>query len=323
MTRLCVGIDIGGTNLKAGLLTNKGTLLEEHHIPLEEADKTEQGILDATLSGLKKLLAISGFGLDSIVGVGIGAAGVIDNKKGIITKSPNFPAWNNFAFTKRLSDKLGGMLVTMENDVNAIARGEQWCGALKGEKNFIAMALGTGLGGALCLDGHIWTGVDGMAGELGHICIDPDGPPCNCGSNGCLETFASANSLIRRVKEDDFRDVLDKVQNECGIPHELALMAEEGNPQAQKYWDEVGRAIGQALAGLLNILNLKLILFGGGLGKSFKLFFPAMEQEMQKRAYPAVWAGVEFRTSQLWEGAGIYGAAAYLLHELRKQEKKL
>ena len=151
MTRLCVGIDIGGTNLKAGLLTNKGTLLEEHHIPLEEADKTEQGILDATLNGLKKLLAISGFGLDSIVGIGIGAAGVIDNKKGIITKSPNFPAWNNFAFTKRLfRQNWAACLVTMENDVNAIARGEQWCGALKGENNFIAMALGTGLGGALC-----------------------------------------------------------------------------------------------------------------------------------------------------------------------------
>lgn len=321
MTKLCVGIDIGGTNLKAGLLTNKGTLLEEYMCQLEEEDKSEDGIVKRCEDVLNKLMSISGFGKDSIVGVGIGVAGVIDDKNGIITKSPNFPLWNDFAFAKRLSD-LTGFLVTMENDVNAVARGEQWCGAVKGEDSFLAMAIGTGLGGAICLGGSIWRGVSGMAGEIGHICIDPDGKSCNCGSHGCLETVASATGLIRMVKDDNFKELLDKVESDSAIPYQLALMAEEGHKKAQAYWDVFGKTIGLALGGLLNTLNIKLILLGGGLAKSFPLFYPAMEAELQIRAYPAVWKGVEFRTSVLWEKAGIYGAAANLLTELANIESK-
>ena len=321
MTKLCVGIDIGGTNLKAGLLTNKGTMLEEYRCQLEVEDKTEEGMVNLCDKVVNKLMSISGFGTDSIVGVGIGVAGVIDDKNGIITKSPNFPEWNDFPFARLLSERTD-LLVTMENDVNAVARGEQWCGAVKGENSFLAMAIGTGLGGAICLDGQIWRGVSGMAGEVGHICIDPDGRPCNCGSHGCLETIASAVGLVASVKNDNFTELLEKVESDSAIPYQLALMAEEGNTQAQGYWNDFGKAIGMALGGLLNTLNIKLVLLGGGLAKSFPLFYPAMEAELQIRAYPAVWKGVEFRTSQLWEKAGIYGAAANLLIELEKIEKK-
>ncbi len=319
MTKLCVGIDIGGTNLKAGLLTNRGTMLEQYMVQLEEADKSEAGIVEAVRLAVKKLLSASGFGKDSIVGVGLGAAGVIDEQKGIITKSPHFPEWKDFPLIERLSARIG-LPVTMENDVNAIARGEKWCGAVKGEKHFLCMAIGTGLGGAICLDGRIWHGVDGMAGEVGHICIDPHGTACNCGSSGCLETVASATGLIRLVKADDFRPVLDIVENDAGIPQQLAMLAEEGNKEAQKYWDTMGTAIGLALGGLLNTLNLKIVLLGGGLSKSFNLFYPALEAELQKRAYPAIWKGVQFVISQLWEEAGVYGAAANLLDEIEKRE---
>jgi glucokinase len=322
MTKLCIGIDIGGTNLKAGLLTDRGTLLEEHMLQLGENDKSEEGMVQACASTVEKLLAVSGFGQDSVIGVGIGAAGVIDAESGYITQSPNFPSWKNFALAKRLGERLN-MLVSLENDVNAVARGEQWCGAVNGEKNFLCMAIGTGLGGAICLDGNIWRGVGGMAGEIGHVNIDPDGPACNCGSNGCLETFASSTALIRRVKEDNFREVLDVVERDSAIPHKLALLAQEGDKAAQVYWDELGRAIGLALGGLLNTLNLKIVLLGGGLAKSFSLFYPALEAELQKRAFPAVWKGVEFRTSQLWEQAGVFGAAANLLIDWKRLQKKI
>lgn len=322
MTKLCIGIDIGGTNLKSGLMTDKGTMLEEHMIQLEEENKSEDGIIDVASKAIDKLLSVSGFSRDSIIGVGIGAAGVIDHKKNIITKSPHFPLWKDFAFGTRLSDRTD-MMVAMENDVNAVARGEQWCGAVKGEKNFLTMAIGTGLGGAICLGGKIWRGVDGMAGEVGHINIDPNGLPCNCGSRGCLETVASSTGLIARVKADDYRPVLDKVENDAGIAHQLALLADEGDKAAKAYWEDLGRAIGLALADLLNTLNIKLVLLGGGLSKAFIHFYPALEAELQERAYPAIWHGVEFRHSQLWEKAGVYGAAANLLIELKELEKKI
>ena len=317
MKALCVGMDIGGTNLKAGLLTERGEMLERCMVRVVEEDKSEEGIINAAERALIKLFSVSGFGADSIIGVGVGCAGVIDTFNGIITKSPHFPAWKDFAFAARLSGRIG-LPVKLENDVNAIARGEKWCGAAVGEDNFICMALGTGLGGAICLNGQIWRGVDGMAGEVGHICIDPDGAPCNCGSRGCLETVASATGLVRRVKEDDFKAVLEKVGNDAEIPLQLALLAEDGNKKAQAYWDEVGSAIGLALGGLLNTLNLKLVILGGGISKSLSLFQPAMEAQLKARSFPAVSKGVSFRQSKLWEEAGIYGAAANLLDELEK-----
>lgn len=320
MNKLVIGIDIGGTNLKAGLLTEGGTLIEERLVELEDKHKTEEGMVEACRKASKKLMNLSGFGVESVAGVGLGVAGVIDS--GVITESPNFPAWKNFALGARLSEQLG-IPVALENDVNAVARGEQWCGAVKSEKNFLCMAIGTGFGGAICLDGNIWRGVDGMAGEVGHINIYPDGPPCNCGSRGCLETYASSVALIRRVKEDDYRPVLDAVERDSAIPHKLAMLAQEGDATAKGYWDEMGRAIGLVLGGLLNTLNLKLVLMGGGLSKSFGLFYPAMEAEMQKRAFPAIWKGVEFRVSRLWEQAGIYGAAANLLIEWKREQKNL
>ena len=132
----------------------------------------------------------------------------------------------------------------------------------------------------------------------------PDGAACNCGSRGCLKPRPPPTGLIRHVKENQFEEVLSKVKNDAGIPMNWPSKLKKETPKAQEYWNRFGRAIGLALAALLNTLNLKLVLLGGGLAKSFSLFYPALEEELQSRAYPGRLAGVEFRTSQLWEEAG-------------------
>ncbi|RJO66110.1 MAG: ROK family protein [Myxococcales bacterium] len=320
MPGLCVGIDIGGTNLKAGLLTPDGRMLDTCKHQLTPEEKSEAGAVSAMKHIFSELLGRSGLGPDGLLGVGLGVAGIIDDKLGVITQAPQFPLWRNFALVERLSKAIG-LPVAMENDVNAIARGEKWCGAAVDVDNFICMAIGTGLGGALCLNGEIWSGMDGMAGEFGHICVDAGGAPCGCGSNGCLETFASAVGLIRMVKADNYRTVLDHAADDAAIPYTLARLAESGDAQAKRYWEIFGRALGQVLGGLLNALNVKTVLFGGGLSKSFSLFAPAMEAEIKHRAFPAVARNLDFRVGKLWEDAGIYGAAAALLNRIDRRER--
>jgi len=321
MKKYCVGLDVGGTNLKAGLLSTRGKLLDQFVMPLIDKDKTEAGMVKAAERTSRQLLKRSNLEVEDLVGIGIGIAGVIDGRQGIITQSPQFPLWKNFALSGKLSSRLG-LPVVMENDVNAIGRGEQWVGAVRGENNFIGLAIGTGLGGVICLDGKIWSGVDGMAGELGHITVEPNGPQCNCGTKGCLESFASSTALVREVKKDRYKPVLSRIEKDSQIPFTLAQLAHEGDKKAQAYWDKVGWAIGVALGGLLNALNVKVVFFGGGLSHSFDLFRPALEKELPRRAFPAVVRGVEFRVSELWDDAGVYGAASLLLQSVSASRKK-
>ncbi len=307
-----IGIDIGGTNLKAGLLTENGQLLATEKYLLEESDKTEAGILDATEAIVSNILKSNDVSLDGLIGVGLGIAGVIDTAQGIITESPNFPKWHDFEFSKRLSERLQRP-VAIENDVNAIARGEAWQGACRNERHFFAMALGTGLGGAVFLNGDLWNGVDGMAGEIGHINVFPEGEPCGCGSRGCLETIASSTGLLRRAKAESFSEALERAGHESRLAATLAEMAKEGHSKAQQYWDDLGQALGIVSAGLLNTLNVKVILVAGGIARALEHFRPQMEKNIRDYAFTAVAKDVEIRPCILWEEGGMVGAAANLL----------
>jgi len=313
--KYCIGIDIGGTNIKAGLLDLKGRLLTSRARRLSAFDKGRVGIVEICASVIDELAAENAIKYEQIVGCGIGAPGAIDVPNGVITRSPHFPEWENYPMRQALSERLK-MRVELENDVNAIARGEQWCGAAKGERNFLCLALGTGFGGGICLDGKIWRGVRGMAGEVGHINSDPEGVPCNCGSRGCIETLASQTALIRRVKEDDFRPVLDSVESDADIPRRLSELTRAGNVEARAYWSEMGKALGIMLAGVLDLLDLKVLIFCGGLSRSLDLFSPMMLEYIRRYSYPAVYEGLEIRAGQLWEDAGVYGSAANLLFEM-------
>jgi glucokinase len=313
--KYCIGIDIGGTNIKAGLLDLEGRLVTSKARRLSAFYKGRVGIVEICAAVIDELASENSVSREDIIGCGIGAPGAIDVPGGVVTRSPHFPEWENFAMRQALSERLK-MRVELENDVNAIARGEQWCGAAQGERNFLCLAWGTGFGGGICLDGRIWRGVRGMAGEIGHINSDPEGVPCNCGSRGCIETLASQTALIRRVKEDDFRrcsTVWSRTQTFRVVCRSLRVPE---TPRLAFIGPKWARRLEFMLAGVLDLLDLKLLLFCGGLSRSLDLFSPMMIEFIRRYSYPAVHDGLEIRCGQLWEDAGVYGSAANLLFEM-------
>ncbi len=319
--RHLIGIDIGATSIKAGLLRiaedraeTKVSIIQRDSLELQDKDKTEPGILDAVETVVQRLCHKEEIPQDAIHGIGAGVPGILDVQSGLLVRAPNLPLLRNVPLAQRLSERLQRP-TAVDNDVNVIALGEAWQGAGRGRKNMIFFALGTGCGGGLLLDGRLWRGEDGMATEFGHINVQPDGPPCGCGSHGCLEQYASQTGLIRMVKEDKYQAVLSRIEKDSEIPLVLSKLARQGDRESQTYFDTMGRALGIALAGLSNSLNIHCVLFGGGLSRSFDLFQPAMRKSLGEYAYQAVAEKVETSVAELWEDAGLYGAAALLLPE--------
>ncbi|MGH7889530.1 MAG: ROK family protein, partial [Thermodesulfobacteriota bacterium] len=185
MKKIAIGFDIGGTNLRGALVGEDGLIIRRHSI-LSEADKG----IDFVVKNLAKLIKRTTVG-GKIAGVGIGIPGIIDSQKGILTQAPNICNVDDYPLREVLMDKIGEEIpVFIENDANCAAIGEWWIGAGRDVKSLIILTLGTGVGGGMILDGELWSGADGMAGEIGHITIYPDGAKCNCGNSGCLESYA-------------------------------------------------------------------------------------------------------------------------------------
>lgn len=191
--------------------------------------------------------------------------------------------------------------VRLERDANAILLGEAWRGAARGHRNAVLLTLGTGVGGALLVDGAVYRGRDGYAGELGHLTIDPDGPPCGCGNRGCLEAFASGTALRRRTGREG---------------EAVFAAAEAGDADARAAVAEVGTALGIALAGLANVFNPSAVILGGGMVARAHLFWDAMLAEMRRRAFAPVTAGLEVLPARLGDDAGLLGAARLILEQV-------
>ncbi len=201
MGHAVIGVDLGGTNLRTALLSPNGTILEKH----KEATLASDGWKKVVLRLINNIKSQQDFaqrrGL-SVDAVGVGAPGVILGEKGIVVKSPNFPDWNNLPLRDELERALH-LPVVIENDANAAALGEQWLGAGQGIGSMILLTLGTGVGGGIVLNGRIWHGADGMAGEIGHMTIVPDGRKCGCGNTGCLEMYASARGIVQSYRDGE------------------------------------------------------------------------------------------------------------------------
>jgi glucokinase len=267
-------------------------------IDLQEADRSPEGML---------------LRLEDIVGryasdfaVGIGVPGIVRTKDGHIVQSPNFPSWNDFDLSQRLSLKIRRP-VSLENDANAFLRAECTLGAAQGEEHVLGLTLGTGLGGALWTDGHIHHGARGMAGELGHVSFEPKGVQCGCGSRGCIEQYASTQFLARRAQELEIESVKDVPMVRVG-----RILAEEGragDPQALALYKEMGVNLGIAVAGMVNLCDVAMIVTGGGLSGAYDLFGQSFEQTVAARVYRAMAQDLRFEVAKLGREAGAIGAA--------------
>ena len=305
-----IGMDIGGTNLRGALVTPEGRILKQ----LKIASGAHDGI-DAVVNNIAKLVDELGEG--GVSGVGIGIAGVIDSKSGVITQAPNIANVTNYPIRDNLVRKLGsGVGVIVENDANCAALGEWWTGAGKDAASIVMITLGTGVGGGIILGGKLWSGADGMGGEVGHMTVYPDGALCNCGNYGCLESYASATAVRRMVKEalakPEVKTVLrDRVleTDPDDIPEVVMKAALEGDAASIDIWERFGVALGIGMASLVNILNVEMIVLGGGVAKAWDMFIGPARTELKKRGLRAPAERVVIERARLNGDEGILGAA--------------
>ena len=313
-----IGVDLGGTNLRVALLNSDGVILDKR----KEATQASFGwkfIVERLVAAISRQREIAvQKGLD-VKTVGVGAPGIILMEKGVVVKSPNFPDWNNLPLREHLETALH-LPVVIENDANAAALGEQWRGAGRGIGSMILLTLGTGVGGGIVLNDKVWHGADGMAGEIGHMTLVPDGRSCTCGNTGCLEMYASARGIVRSYCEElgktasDTHPALQEVTSE-----NVYQAAREGDAVAGRVMKDMGRMLGIGIANLINIFNPQMVVIGGGVKDAWPLFIGATRVEVMKRAFQVPAERTEIVPSLLGDDAGVVGAAAAALQKIESR----
>ncbi len=308
-----IGVDIGGTNIKMGAVDYRGSVLTS----LRSATQAHLGV-EALLERLRILINQIKASLPELhlKAVGVGIPGAVLYNEGIVTQAPNIPALGGLPVRKMLQDLIE-VPCFLENDANAAAVGEYWQGAGRGAKHVCCLTLGTGTGGGIIIDGELLHGADGMAGEVGHIAVKADGAPCHCGSHGCLETFASANGILRILSEElasTTDSTLVSVAWETITPAVVYQHAKAGDAVARTVFVEAGAGLGVGLASLVNIFNPEVIVIGGGVAAAWDLLMPPALDTMKHRAFQAMAARVKVVPAEKGGDAGIYGNA-YLAWE--------
>lgn len=309
-----IGIDLGGTSIKFGLVAPDGTIVKKDSLPSLAADGPE-----AVIGQIK--LGISNLLVDGprIAGIGIGAPGVINAKKGTVENPPNLPGWGKVPLGKILAKEFDKD-VYVENDANAAAIGEMVFGAGKELNSFVMITLGTGVGGGIILKRKIYRGDSGAAGEIGHITIDLNGPRCNCGSYGCIEAYIGNGYLSRRVAQELGRHSNSKmfalmdydVSNLS--PLVISQAADAGDEFALSVIRDMGNKLGAALASLCNLLDVTDIVIGGGVAGFGKVLFDAALDSTRMRVLESLRERVQIYPAQLQNEAGIIGASSLVFY---------
>jgi glucokinase len=305
-----IGVDLGGTNLRTALLSSDGEVHDKRKESTNASDGWKKVVarLVEAIASQQESAAQRGL---TVAAVGVGAPGVIKIDTGIVVKSPNFPDWNNLPLKDEL-EKAVRVPVVIENDANAAALGEQWRGAGRDVSSMILLTLGTGVGGGIVLNNKIWQGADGMAGEIGHMTLIPDGRRCGCGNTGCLEMYASARGIVQSYQE------AVAPASPCITSAEVYQAARSGDATARRVMKDMGRMLGIGIANLINIFNPEMIVIGGGVRDAWPLFIDATREEIRKRAFEAPAERTAIMPSLLGDDAGMVGAAAVALRKIKQ-----
>jgi glucokinase len=289
-----IGIDIGGTTIKAARVDTFGAVSESAKA------KTPADDLSAMIVAIEGLVTRLRENA-SIAAVGIGIPGLRNARTRTIQMSPHIPCIREVNLEERLQERLGMPVVT-ENDANAGAYGEWRCGAGKGLRHMAYITLGTGLGCGLILSEELFRGISGYAGELGHIVVEPGGRPCACGATGCIETRVSATGIVQTAREAH-------IEGDISSAESIYKSAVEGNKGARTIFEETGRYLGMVCSNLINLLNPEAIVIGGGVMASGDLLLDAARDEVRRRAFPPSALDCPIVQSHLWPDAGAVGAA--------------
>lgn len=308
-----IGVDLGGTAIKVGICSEEGKLLQTYEGPTE-ADKGAETLIDNIERYVRHIVEQSQFDWEQVKGVGAGVAGFTNVREGIILLAPNV-GLRDFHIRKILEDRLGKP-VMIDNDANVAALGEAWGGAGAGIDNCVCYTLGTGVGGGIIINGKIYQGFSGLAGELGHISVVPDleAIQCGCGKMGCLETVSSATGIIRMGKDAVARgertslSLVEKI-----TAKDVFDAAKAGDEVSIRIVNRAAYYIGKSLAAVALVLNPELVIIGGGVSKAGDILFDEIRSVFAELTPEPTQAGLRIVPAVLGNDAGIVGAAGLFL----------
>jgi glucokinase len=309
--KLTLGIDIGGTNIRAGVVDLKGAILGDGRRSSRASDGFETTIGQAA-SAAEEAMAKAGVRCGDLAAAGAGLPGIHRSREGITLWNPNFADGWRGRRTRDAIQEAVGLPVRIGNDVNVACLGECEFGAARGVKNVLMITLGTGIGGAIVVDGELVLGATEGAGEIGHTIIEPDGPECCCGSRGCFEVLAAKRPIINRAlaKLDEGRSsTLQALPADEITPAVIVGAAKEGDELACEVVEETAYYIGLGLTNAINLLNPEMIIVGGGIALAGDILLEPVRRTVTKRALPFSAEVCRIVAAQLGDDAGVIGAA--------------
>ena len=310
MSRYVLGIDIGGTNIKVGLVNASGKVIIRTNLSTRSFVRSKNALIDAIVGCIKDIIRANRLDRKDILGVGIGLPGLVDMKRGVVRFLTNIPHWKNVPLKKILERRLR-IPVFIDNDANLVALGEWKFGAGRGWKNLACITLGTGIGGGLVINGELFRGEGFAAGEIGHIPLNEKGKGCNCGGHGCLERSIGNRYLLKRAKRI-FKN------NNISL-EEITKKANNGDRRALRFWREAAVHLGNGLSGVVNLLNPECIIIGGGVANAYTFLRKTIDTTIKKRAMKVPAAMVKIVKAQLGRDAGIIGTQVLVKNALAKQ----
>jgi len=319
--RFVLGIDIGGTNLVVGSVSEDGSRIvaaasEPTHAEAGAKDVLERlvALADRAIAATRQEVADA-----DILGVGVGAPGPLDTKRGIVLLTPNL-GWVNLPLRQIIHDRLG-LPAALDNDANCAVLGEWWVGAARGARHAIGITIGTGIGGGLILDGKLYHGASDVAGEIGHTTIDTEGRRCKCGNYGCLEAYASGPNIAVRAVEEIEAGAVSRLPTLVGgdlskiTAQTVYQAAQDGDDLALEVVNDTARFLGVGIGNLLNVFNPEVVVVCGGVTAAGDHLFVPLRREAARRAFKPAVAACRIVPGELAGTAGVYGAAKAFLDQ--------
>jgi glucokinase len=310
-----LAIDLGGTKIMVAIISHQGQVVAKEYYPTL-AGEGPQSVIDRILSAIDQLLKVRSMDLSQLHSMSIAAAGAIDLDKGLVTLSPNLPDWLDIPLRDIVSGKYK-VKTYIINDASAAALGEHHFGAGEGVNNLIYLTVGTGIGGGIIINGELYLGPSGSAGEIGHITIDVNGPRCSCGNIGCLEMLASGTAMareaIKRISRGEKSILTEMVEGKIEniTAEKVEAAARGGDSLASEVISQAATYLGVGMVNLVNIFNPEMIIVGGGVAQMGDLLLDPARQVVKERAFQLSAQVVRVVPAQLGSDAGVLGAAVF------------
>jgi glucokinase len=321
MSELVLGIDLGGTAIKTALVTADRRVLAKASRPTNASEGVD-AVLKEMDAGARDVLTQANASMADVVAAGIGAPGPMNWETGVVFTPPNLPGWNDVPLADRMTDLLG-VPCYVDNDGNLACYGEFWMGAGQGATNMCAMTLGTGVGGGIVIDGKLIHGVDGTAGEVGHMKVTRSGRTCGCGAQGCLEPYGSVGGLVQTAGEMLETGAPSILRDLCGgevsgiTGKMVSDAAQQGDAVSMDALRETGVWLGVGISSLINLLNPEKIVLCGGMIAAGDVLFDPIRQTARERSFDVPGERAEIVPAELGADSGVLGAAGSALERAR------